>query len=114
MTESLTEISLPIGGMSCASCVSHVEGALKSLPGTTDIVVNLSTNKATLSYETSKVGIQDMVRAVENVGYMVVSAEVTLNIGGMTCASCVDHVEKALKELPGVQSAAVNLGLGTA
>src|SRR5512143_668693 len=114
MSDALTQISLPIGGMSCASCVSHVEGALKGLPGTRDVVVNLSTNKATLSYEPSKVGIGDMVRAVENVGYLVMSAEVILNVGGMTCASCVDHVETALKELPGVQSAVVNLGLGTA
>ena len=114
MTETLAELTLPISGMTCASCVSHVEGALKELPGTSNVVVNLATNKATLSYNPQRVKLDDMRRAVEDVGYAVTSAELTLDVRGMTCASCVDHVEGALKELSGVQDAVVNLGLGTA
>ena len=114
MTETLAELTLPISGMTCASCVSHVEGALKELPGTSNVVVNLATNKATLSYNPQRVKLDDMRRAVEDVGYAVTSAELTLDVRGMTCASCVDHVEGALKELSGVQEAVVNLGLGTA
>ncbi len=114
MTEPYIELSLPISGMTCASCVSHVEGALKDLPGISNIVVNLATNKANLSYDPQRVSIKDMQQAVENVGYAVTGSEITLDVRGMTCASCVDHVEGALKELPGVQDAIVNLGLGTA
>lgn len=114
MTETLAELTLPIAGMTCASCVSHVEGALKELPGTSNVVVNLATNKATLSYNPQRVKLDDLRRAVEDVGYAVTSAELTLDVRGMTCASCVDHVEGALKELSGVQEAVVNLGLGTA
>ena len=114
MTETLSELTLPISGMTCASCVSHVEGALKELPGTSNVVVNLATNKATLSYNPQRVKLDDMRRAVEDVGYAVTNAELTLDVRGMTCASCVDHVEGALKELSGVQEAVVNLGLGTA
>ena len=114
MTETLAELTLPIAGMTCASCVSHVEGALKELPGTSNVVVNLATNKATLSYNPQRVKLDDLRRAVEDVGYAVTSAELTLEVRGMTCASCVDHVEGALKELSGVQEAVVNLGLGTA
>jgi len=114
MSDTLTQISLPIGGMTCASCVSHVEGALKGLPGTADVVVNLSTNKATLSYDPAKLAVKDMVHAVEDVGYLVMSSEITLDVHGMTCASCVEHVETALKDVPGVQETVVNLGLGTA
>lgn len=114
MTETFSEITLPISGMTCASCVSHVEGALKELPGTSNVLVNLGTNKASLSYDPQRVKLDDMRRAVEDVGYGVPTTELTLDVRGMTCASCVDHVESALRELDGVTASVVNLGLGTA
>ncbi len=111
MTKS---IGLPVQGMSCASCVAHVEGALKNLPGVSNVVVNLATNKASLSYDPAQVTIGAMGRAVDDVGYAVPTAELTLDVRGMTCASCVAHVEKALAEVEGVTGAVVNLGLATA
>lgn len=114
MTDARSQISLPIGGMTCASCVSHVESALKELPGVSNVVVNLSTNKASLDYGPEQVKLEEIVRAVQDVGYSVTQAEMTLDVRGMTCASCVEHVEGALKGLLGVQNAVVNLGLGTA
>ena len=114
MTDTIQTINLPISGMSCASCVSHVEGALKELPGVSQVTVNLGTNKASLVYDPQRVKLADMQRAVEDVGYGIQTAELTLDVRGMTCASCVAHVEGALKELTGVQEAVVNLGLGTA
>jgi Cu+-exporting ATPase len=114
MTKALSELTLPISGMTCASCVSHVEGALKELPGVSNVTVNLATNKANLSYDPHRASLADLQRAVDEVGYAVVTAEVTFDVRGMTCASCVDHVESALKELSGVQQAVVNLGLGAA
>ena len=114
MSNNLSEISLPVSGMTCASCVSHVEDALKELPGISNVLVNLATNKANLSYDPQRVNLADMWRAVNGVGYAITTAEQTLDIRGMTCASCVDHVESALKELRGVQDAVVNLGLNTA
>jgi P-type Cu+ transporter len=114
MTKILLDLALPISGMSCASCVSHVEGALKELQGVSNVVINLATNKANLSYDPQLVKIGDMRRAVEDVGYALTAAELTLDVQGMTCASCVAHVEGALNELDGVTAATVNLGLGTA
>jgi Cu+-exporting ATPase len=76
--------------------------------------VNLAANKASLSFDPQRVKLDDMRRAVDNAGYAVPTAELTLDIQGMTCASCVSHVESALTELPGITSAVVNLGLGTA
>ena len=114
MTKALSELTLPISGMTCASCVSHVEGALKELPGVSNVTVNLATNKASLSYDPQHVKLDDMRRAVDDVGYAIATAELTFDVSGMTCASCVDHVEGALKELRGVQDAVVNLGLNTA
>jgi len=114
MGDSLANISLPVQGMTCTSCVSHVEGALRELAGVSDVVVNLSTNKASLTYDPALVKVTDLQRAVEGVGYSVPPAEVTLDVQGMTCASCVAHVEGALNELDGVGEVSVNLGLGTA
>ena len=111
---SKLELSLPVVGMSCASCVAHVEGALRELPGVSDVSVNLATAKANVVFDPGQVTIVAMQKAVDDVGYLVPTEEVTLNVSGMTCASCVAHVEGALNELPGVTGATVNLGLGTA
>ncbi len=114
MPTATKSLSLPVHGMTCASCVSHVEGALKDLPGIGDVAVNLGTNKATLTYDPMRVSVRQMARAVLEVGYSVPNAELSLDVHGMTCASCVAHVEGALTQLEGVHSAVVNLGLGTA
>jgi Cu+-exporting ATPase len=114
MTKPTLNLSLPISGMMCASCVGHVEGALKELSGTSNVVVNLATSKASLVYDPELVKLPDLQKAVADVGYSVPTSELTLDVRGMTCASCVDHVEGALKELTGVQEAVANLGLNTA
>ncbi|MEW5961213.1 MAG: copper ion binding protein, partial [Chloroflexota bacterium] len=114
MTVIVKSLSLPVQGMTCAGCVSHVEGALKELPGISDVVVNLATNKASLTYDPTQATLAEMLRTVDNVGYRVPTAELALQVSGMTCASCVAHVEGALTELDGVTGAVVNLGLGTA
>ncbi len=109
-----SELSVPVRGMTCASCVAHVERAIKELPGVSRVVVNLATSKATLTYDPAKVTLADVRAAVDHTGYLVPADELTLDVRGMTCASCVDHVEGALKELQGVLSATVNLGTGSA
>ncbi len=114
MTSAMKPISLPIAGMSCASCVGHVEKALTQLPGVTDVVVNLGLGKASLTYDPARVTIPALISAVADVGYDVPTDEISLDVRGMTCASCVAHVERALSELDGVTGAVVNLGLGTA
>ncbi len=108
------EISLPVTGMTCASCVAHVERALKELPGVSKTVVNLAAAKASISYDPKQIGLANFQRAVADVGYAVPTAELSLDVRGMTCGACVDHVEGALKALTGVENAVVNLGLGTA
>ena len=114
MTETSLTLNVPVEGMTCASCVSHVEGALRELPGVSDVTVNLATGRASLALEPGRSSVADIQRAVADVGYSIPIAEVTLEVRGMTCASCVAHVEGALKELRGVEEAVVNLGMGTA
>lgn len=114
MTVNVKSLSLPVQGMTCASCVSHVERALKELPGIEGVAVNLATNKASLTYDPSRVTLGEMARAVDGVGYAVPTTELTLEVRGMTCAACVAQVEGALSQLEGATGAVVNLGLGTA
>ncbi len=105
-------ITLPVEGMTCAACVSHVENALKRVPGVSRAAVNLATEKASVEFASqsiSSVSLEDLREAVAKAGYAVGSAKSTLAIGGMTCAACVMHVENALKRVPGVSGAVVNL-----
>ncbi len=100
---------LPIRGMTCASCASHVEEALKEIEGVSDASVNLATERAKVAFAPEQAGLQKMVNAVRDAGYDVGSETVMLSIRGMTCASCSAHVEEALRGLDGVLSASVNL-----
>ena len=103
------QLHLPVEGMTCAACVAHVEGALKGVPGVSSAKVNLATEKAAVELDSGKVALEELVRAVDEVGYTIPVERADLNIGGMTCASCVAHVEGALIGVQGVLSASVNL-----
>jgi Cu+-exporting ATPase len=100
--------TFPVQGMTCASCVGRVERALRHVPGVRDVSVNLATETATVAAEASAER-SAMLTAVEGAGYEVPRTEVELAIEGMTCATCVGRVEKALAGVPGVLSVAVNL-----
>ncbi len=97
-----------IGGMTCASCVGRVERSLKAVPGVTEATVNLATETAEIRTDGS-VTLAELTAAVANAGYEVPMRTHTLAIEGMTCASCVARIERALRKVPGVQEATVNL-----
>lgn len=107
-TAALAAISLPIEGMTCASCVGRVEAALGKVEGVGSVSVNLATERAEIRPAGTLVR-QTLVEAVEKAGYSVPAATMELSVAGMTCASCVGRVEKALKAVPGVAEATVNL-----
>lgn len=102
-------IELPIEGMSCASCAAHIEEALRGLPGVQEAGVNFATERATVKYEPNGTDPNVLVEAVRAAGYEVPREQLTLPIGGMTCASCVSHVERALNGVDGVLATKVNL-----
>ncbi len=107
-SDLLTAISLPIEGMTCASCVGRVEKALGKVDGVDSVTVNLATERADIKARSS-VTRQALVNTIEAAGYSVPAATIDLFVEGMTCASCVGRVEKALKAVPGVAEATVNL-----
>ncbi len=109
-----TSLTLFIGGMSCASCVSHVEGALKSVPGVSNVVVNLATGKANVEYNPGQTNPGALKKTVEEVGYSANLNIANIQISGMSCASCAANVQNAVGALPGVADVVVNLAAGNA
>lgn len=106
-------LTLPVEGMSCASCVGRVERALAALPGASDVAVNLATGRASLALPVGTPPSR-AVEAIREAGYDVPETVTAVAVEGMSCASCVGRVERALLALPGAVSASVNLATGRA
>ncbi|WP_019582300.1 heavy metal translocating P-type ATPase [Pseudomonas mandelii] len=106
MSESTT-FDLPIAGMTCASCAGRVERALSKVIGATAVSVNLATEQARVQAPSDS--LPALMDAVQRAGYSVPQQTLELSIDGMTCASCVGRVERALAKVPGVKSVSVNL-----
>jgi len=107
-------VTLPIGGMSCASCAARIEKGLRNLSGIKEANVNLATEKAVVTYDPQVLNEEGLIRTIEDLGYKVPlpenkSEKMVISVGGMTCAACVRKVEKALAALDGVSEASVNL-----
>ncbi len=102
------KLTFSVQGMTCASCVAHVERAVRSVDGVANATVNLATERASASISSPGAG-PAILAAVRDAGYTPVSERTDIAVGGMTCASCVRHVERALHALPGVVEATVNL-----
>ena len=104
---------IKISGMTCASCAKAVERAVKKLDSSVEANVNMATEKLSISYDKDKVKGEDIEKAIEKAGFGVVkeveNKEVIIPIGGMTCASCVKAVERAVKKIDGVKNIQVNL-----
>ena len=100
--------SFPVEGMTCASCVRRVEKAIAAVPGVASASVNLATERADVRLAEPATS-EAVIAAIRQAGYDVASQTIDLGVDGMTCASCVRRVEKAIDGVPGVVSAAVNL-----
>ena len=104
-----TTIELGVQGMTCASCVGRVERGLSKVPGVEVASVNLATERATVTYDPAVTTPQVLLDKVKEVGYEPLVSHLELGVQGMTCASCVGRVERALKKVDGVLDASVNL-----
>ena len=98
-------------GMHCASCAQTVEKSVKDLPGIDKAVVNLATEKLSVSYDENTLSHEKIQQAVEEAGYKAISntTKKTLSVEGMTCASCAQTVEKTAQNLNGMLNVNVNL-----
>jgi Cu+-exporting ATPase len=98
--------------MTCAACAGRIEKTVRKLEGVNAATVNLASEKLFVEYQGTQT-ISSVREAVIKIGYQVLDkprgATVTIPIGGMTCAACAQRVEKAIKKLEGIETAAVNL-----
>jgi Cu+-exporting ATPase len=100
---------LKVAGMVCAACTMAIEKSLRNLDGVSSAQVNLGTETASVEYDSERLRLADLEKAVRDAGYDVIDEKAVLKIGGMACAMCVGALEIALKKLDGVLEVRVNL-----
>jgi Cu+-exporting ATPase len=104
-----SNVSLRVEGMTCASCSARIERVIGKLPGINSANVNLATEYADVFFNPESVSTAKIADAIVRAGFKVLPQSYEIAIDGMTCASCVGRVEKALLKLDGVSSAKANL-----
>lgn len=100
--------SIPIRGMTCASCVGRIEKSVQKVEGLKSVAVNLATELAKVELN-SQGQLKQVFAAIEKAGYEVPVEEIDFRVTGMTCASCISHVEQFLALVPGILTSQVNL-----
>ncbi len=105
------EITLGVSGMTCSACALNIEKVLKKKEGVDSVAVNLELGRAKVSFDPSIITPKEIEEAIESIGYKVEKDKVTLNLQGMSCASCAANIEKILNKTDGVISASVNFPL---
>ena len=101
------QLTLPITGMTCANCVATVERNLKKLDGVQSAVVNLSSERATVDFDSAKLGLTEVIARVQRAGYGVATGEADLIIKRLSDSNDATRLEKALAKLEGVLEAQV-------
>ena len=110
----LIHLTLPVEGMTCASCAGRIERQLIKVDGVSVAAVNLAAETADVEFDPTKVDAAKISETIVKTGFSVPDRDLDFVIEGMTCASCVSRVEKAIEKIPGVKSVAVNLADETA
>lgn len=107
----LERMELDIEGMSCANCSARLEKALNQGEGLSEAVVNITTERAVLTFDPAKADANSVAELVVDTGFDVGKQDIAFNVEGMTCANCAGRVEKAMRAVSGVLEANVNLAL---
>ena len=107
--EKQKHLTLPILGMTCANCVATVERNLKKVDGVDTANVNLSSERAAVSYDPDKATLTDMIARVQKAGYDIAMGHAQLGIRNLSDAADVKRIEKVLNAQEGVIEASANL-----
>ncbi|HEY7677081.1 MAG TPA: heavy metal translocating P-type ATPase, partial [Candidatus Methylomirabilis sp.] len=105
---ALERLELPLQGMSCAACAARIEEGLGRVRGVARATVNFAAERATVQFDPARTGAEALARAVRDLGYDVPAARAVIPVRGISCASCVNTIEAALRAVPGVLAASVN------
>jgi len=109
MVSGKKQVILPITGMTCANCVATIERNVKKLDGVEETMVNLVTEKATVTYDSDRLDLNQISDRIIRAGYGVVTGEIVLLVTGLNDAGDAGTLEMRIKKLEGVRAASVNL-----
>lgn len=106
----MTKEVLDIMGMTCASCAVTLEKRISELAFVEKVTLNYVTEQMTVTFDESKGSLDNIIKTVYDSGYEVRERvnEITIPIGGMTCASCALALERALRQIDGTKAVNVN------
>jgi len=107
-------LTIPVTGMTCASCVEKVEKGLSRLEGVDEVAANFATDKVELSFFPDRIAPSRILDEIRSLGYEPHLSQVIFPVEGMTCATCVKRVEAALRGVAGIVEANVNFASETA
>ncbi len=106
-----SRVGLAVEGMTCGACATRLEGALSQAPGVVRASVNFALERADVEFDPGKTSAAGVAEAVVHAGFRVPMQSFSFPIVGMTCSACSTRVEKALRAVPGVEEANVNLAI---
>ncbi len=92
---ALRELALPVTGMTCASCVRHVEKAIKRVDGVVSVNVNLATEKVTVAFDPATATLPAMKSAVERAGYGLLTERAALPAAEEAAQDVLDEDARA-------------------
>ena len=107
----LARVALPVRGMTCGACATRLEKALRLVPGVSETAVNFAVERADIAYDPAQLAVPAIAEAIVRAGFEVPTEAFSFAIEGMTCSACSTRVEKALRQVPGVLEANVNLAI---
>ncbi len=105
----MKQVAIPITGMTCANCVATVERNLKKDSGVQEVVVNLSSERATVAYDPSQTGLSDITGRIERAGYGIAIGKADILVQRMSDDRDANRLENSLQQMEGIVSANVNL-----
>lgn len=110
----MKKIKLNIMGMTCASCANTIDKTLNRLEGVIEASINLAQDQAMITYDEQILDEESLIQSIVDVGYDASKfideiEDLTFRIEGMTCASCAQNVERAVKKLEGIENLSVNI-----
>ena len=110
-TSPMTELTLPVIGMTCASCVTRIERFLNKADGVADAVVNLATERATVRFDSAQIDRGGIVAAIEAAGYEVAASPVA---GETAAAADAEQLARAAERRSLLRDALAATGIGLA
>jgi Cu+-exporting ATPase len=114
LNSSVEKITIPVTGMSCASCARRIELKLNAAKGVKGAAVNFAAEKVNVEYDPKETGFNKIIETIRDLGFDTAMTETRLKVSGMACSACAQRVERALAGHKGVLEAYVNLSTETA